>query len=122
MMLSQLKHPLLISCLLIAATVEALEKTGFSTPFIHWYLSDLVCMPIFLFLSEGLEGVATNNSSLKYDAPKIIAVWIVVSIVYEAILPSISEKFTRDLFDVIAYAAGAGGYYLYRKQVEPEFT
>lgn len=86
--------------------VELTQLAGLSWPFVHWYLNDLICIPVFVAASISLERLLSGKHQLKYGIFKVLAWLIIVSIVFEWYLPISSVKYTSDLYDLVFYAIG----------------
>lgn len=90
------------------ALVETSQRLGFNIPWVHWYLNDLICMPILIAVSISLERLLTNKLTLLYDWKKVLFYLLVISLFFEVILPLRSSKYTADIIDVLCYIVSAG--------------
>lgn len=87
----------------------ALKPLGVAEPFVHGYVNDLLCLPIFLPISLGLQRLARVR---KHDDPPRL--WetlqhaAVFSIVFEVLLPRLPDYFISraDALDAVAYFVG----------------
>jgi len=92
---------------------QILEKMGLFLPGISSYLDDLLCLPLGLSLILFVQRTFTPQKE-HYRMPlwQIIFGWLVFSWWFEFHLPEISTKYTKDLWDIVAYAAGGGLFHL----------
>jgi hypothetical protein len=78
---------------------------------LHWflsnYLNDLLCLPILLFLSTRILRLFFRRPTLQLDIWQILFALVVVSLVFEWWAPQKYTVHTGDVWDVLAYAAGA---------------
>lgn len=91
---------------------------GTPIPFLNNWLTDFVFIPIIVHPS-----LVLSTALLKPDKPggyaltAIFAVCLVVSLVYEWLLPLFAYQTRADVFDVIAYFFGGLFYYLVHQQI-----
>lgn len=97
----------------IFLAVETSQWSGLSLPVVHWYINDLVCIPLFVAASISLERLLSGKPSLEYGTFKLLSWFIIVSSIFEIYLPSTSDKYTADWFDVLFYGLGTGLSYWY---------
>lgn len=87
---------------------------------IEWldnYLDDLLCMPILLggWLAEQYDLFGRK----RLRRIEIFALWVVVSLVFEGLLPYWSPRYTADGWDAVCYALGSWLFYrLIQERVE----
>lgn len=79
---------------------------------INQYLADFLCLPVMLAMATILIRKIQNRPDFELNSWMICGVWIYVSLMFEAVLPSFSKRYTTDLFDVGMYAIGGMVYYL----------
>lgn len=92
------------------------KKSGHYIPWISDYMADLLCMPIvFAFCLAVLKFWRVVSKDFELSASMIIVAVIYFSLVFEWILPSLSEKHHADTLDIVAYSLGALAYYYLRK-------
>jgi hypothetical protein len=104
-MKSTLLHPLFILAVLLAATNQWLEKSlGLYIPFVHSYLDDILCFPIVL--TTGLSVYRLVWPTYRLTPWHIWPLFTVMVIVFEVYLPTTSNLYTRDYWDVLAYLMG----------------
>ena len=78
----------------------------FNVPFLDNYLDPVIAMPILLYavLWERRILLKGNNITLSYT--EILGYFLLMVIFGEIIFPLMSNKFTADYWDVLAYAIG----------------
>lgn len=96
-----------LSALAIFAGVKLSKFWGYNIPIIHWYLNDLICMPVFIAFSISMERFLSGKLTLCYSWRKILVYLIVICLVFEVFLPLKSDKYTADFFDLLCYMASA---------------
>lgn len=79
---------------------------GYSTSLLRFYFGDLLAMPIFLHLITISVRFLLNKPSFKADWVMLISLWLIVSIVFEGILPQYYDRYTQDYMDVLVYGLG----------------
>ena len=96
----------IILSLLAAYGVARWARTHAETPaWFRAYITDLLCMPLLLMLSVVFMRMMWWPH-LLLDLKKVMAAWLYVSILFEMILPSLSDRYTADTWDVVVYAIG----------------
>ncbi|OYU96092.1 MAG: hypothetical protein CFE21_06690 [Bacteroidetes bacterium B1(2017)] len=83
-----------------------IQNTYAPNAFISNYLDDILFLPIFLGITL-LAQQKLIQKEFTYSPFVIIVIWAIVAFVFELIIPVLSNKFTSDFFDVIAYGVGA---------------
>lgn len=96
-----------------------LRNNGIFIPVISGHLTDFMTIPMYAYLIDYIMN-ALLNYSWKPDFKFILSSAIYLSLLFEAICPMLSEKFTGDILDVIAYFTGGVAYYFVRIRL-PEF-
>lgn len=77
--------------------------------FVHDYLNDLLCLPLFLPMSLGMQRLLRLR---RHDAPprlwEVLQHAVVFSVVFEVLLPRYPHTFrtTADPWDAVAYFVG----------------
>lgn len=93
------------------ALIIVLREKGIVIPLISNHLTDFITLPMYAYLMEYIM-----NNLLRYhwqpDLSFIFSSTVYLSILFEVVCPMFSEKFTGDLWDVLAYSAGGIIYYL----------
>ncbi|MFN1216528.1 hypothetical protein ACKW6Q_06020 [Chryseobacterium kwangjuense] len=105
-----------ISCgfllgLAVWAFIIVLREKGIVIPVISNHLTDFITLPMYAYLVEYIM-----NDLLCYrwkpDLKFIIISAVYLSLLFEVVCPILSEKFTGDFWDVLAYFVGGMIYYL----------
>ena len=79
------------------------------------YYADLVALPIMLSIILTILRHLKSEKNLVLSKYKVFVAFIYLSVVFEFILPYFSLRYTRDYYDVVAYAIGASIFYFYQK-------
>lgn len=96
--------------LLLFSLHQILEKgLDIRVGWVDNYLDDLLCMPILLsgWLAEQYDLFGKK----RLQSREIAALWLLVSVLFEGILPGISLEYTADIWDVVCYAIGSWFFY-----------
>ncbi|MFL5729784.1 MAG: magnesium citrate secondary transporter [Cytophagaceae bacterium] len=107
-----LKDPyFLFFCFLFAAN-KVVELNGIFIPFIHSYMDDLICLPVLSTITlfvfrEFIYGTDDYFFPLFY----LITAVVMLTVVFEIILPASTKGHTADLWDILAYSLGAVFFY-----------
>ena len=92
------------------------KTTGYYSPWVSDYLADLLCLPIVLsFCLFVMKKWRVVSRDFELTKAMIIATIVYFSIVFEWILPSLSNHHHGDVLDIVAYSLGALAYYFFRK-------
>jgi len=92
------------------------KKLGISFVWIDSYLDDILFMPIVLnLLLVERRLYYTSNETYKFSKLDYIIITIFLGIVIEIGFPMISNAFTFDYYDFLAYAVGTMIYIAYNK-------
>jgi len=76
------------------------------------YLNDVLCLPVVLTVALWLQQKLFPGSyRYRLNVAQVIFTVVYVSVFFEGILPALSGRYTRDYWDVLAYAVGGGAYY-----------
>jgi hypothetical protein len=84
---------------------QVLERCGIRVPFLYSYLDDLLVVPITL----GIYHLLPHPAKKPSIHPLLFTLVCVLgySFHFEVLMPSISNKYTADMWDVVAYCCGA---------------
>ena len=83
------------------------ELSLFSNKIFSSYLDDILCIPIVMSITLVIfRLVIVQDNSFIFPMSYIIIAVIFFSVLFELILPTISIKYTRDVFDIVAYSIG----------------
>ncbi|MDR6923306.1 hypothetical protein [Chryseobacterium sp. 2987] len=100
-----------LSGLTVWLMILILRKKGIIIPVISNHFTDFITVPMYTYLIEYLMNKRMGYS-WKPDLKFILTSVLYLSLLFEAICPLISERFTGDLLDVLAYLAGGMLYYV----------
>ena len=91
----------------------------FTWPFVHYYLDDLLAIPVILTLVVAVQRQwVYRNPQYVLSKFQVIFAVVYISIWFEGIMPAFSGKYTRDFWDMLAYILGA--WFFYRFVNRPE--
>lgn len=82
---------------------------------IHYYLNDLLCLPILLTLTLYVIRFVKRDSTLKFSCLLIFGNALFYSILFEGLLPQISKTYTADFIDILMYWLGGGLFWMVQK-------
>lgn len=82
-----------------------LKRFSVSGIFTSW-VNDLLSLPIILMVLLVILRRIKNNSGYMLPFALIVFAVLYQTIIFEFILPNISERYTYDVWDVVAYAVG----------------
>jgi prepilin signal peptidase PulO-like enzyme (type II secretory pathway) len=108
--MKRIPYPLLMG-LMAWIIIYGLRKNGIIIPVINNYFTDFITIPMYCFsvcyiMNEIL------GFQWKPDLSFYISSFIYISILFEIICPLFSDRFTRDIGDVLAYFSGGLIHYL----------
>ena len=76
------------------------------------YLNDALCLPVVLTVALWLQQkLFPGSCRRRLNAAQVIFTVIYFAVFFEGILPALSNRYTRDYWDIMAYAAGGAVYY-----------
>lgn len=89
------------------------------------YLNDILCLPVVLTLALWLQQKLFPGSCRhRLLAGQVIFTVLYIVVFFEGILPTLSSRYTRDYWDILAYTVGGLFYYFFLNpappQLEPE--
>jgi len=87
------------------------------------YLNDTLCLPVVLTLTLWLQQKLFSRSYRhRLNAVQVIFAVLYFAVFFEGILPILSDRYTRDYWDVLAYAVGGVlFYFLFNPRPKPKF-
>ncbi|MBK6642010.1 MAG: hypothetical protein IPG39_12690 [Bacteroidetes bacterium] len=100
-----LTHPLFIGSVVLFVLNQLMEHSGIFVPLIYSYLDDLLFMPIVLTLSLLLQR-RILGWKYRLNTIHLLFGFVYVSVVMEAVLPLMNDRFISDPFDVLMYGFG----------------
>lgn len=87
-----------------------LDLTAYKIP----YLNDILCLPVLLPVALALQQLLFPGSARKrLNQTQVIFTFIYLSVIFEGILPAYSARYTRDWWDIVAYATGGLIFYFF---------
>lgn len=102
-----------LSGLAVWILIVFLRKKGIIIPVISNHFTDFITVPMYAYLIEFLM-----NKVMEYrwkpDLKFILTSVLYLSLLFEVVCPAVSERFTGDLLDVLAYLAGGMIYYCFK--------
>ncbi|MGC5742913.1 hypothetical protein [Chryseobacterium sp. NFX27] len=87
-----------------------LRKKGIFIPVISNHFTDFITVPMYARLIEYVM-INVLEYQWKPDFKFILSSIVYLSLLFEVVGPMLSERFTGDILDVIAYLAGGMMYY-----------
>ncbi|MFP3597671.1 hypothetical protein [Chryseobacterium sp. SIMBA_029] len=103
--------------LAIWGAILVLRRNGIFIPFVNNHLTDLMTIPMYAYLIEYMMNQVLGFH-WKPDLKFVLTSAVYLSFLFEVICPLLSNRFTGDIFDVLAYFAGGMGYYSYHKFIK----
>ncbi|AYZ34578.1 hypothetical protein EGY07_02870 [Chryseobacterium indologenes] len=98
--------------LILWAVIIGLRKNSIYLPVINEYFTDLITVPMYCYLIEMIMNFL--GYTWKPDVKFVLTSAIYLSFLFEVLCPRLSNVFTADFFDVMAYFSGGILYYLFR--------
>lgn len=94
---------------LVLFIIHQLLQLGFqiNIPFLDNYLDPFLFIPIVLGLYLQERRLILKNDGFTFDKFKLIVLSLLLCIIVEVIFPLINPGYTFDLYDFVAYYAGA---------------
>ncbi|MCI5055799.1 MAG: hypothetical protein MRY83_06800 [Flavobacteriales bacterium] len=91
------------------------KRMGYHIYFIHTHLADIICIPFILTNSLIILRLWKRNDQLILGQYKIAFICIYYALIFEWILPRISNVYVSDILDVICYIIGGCIFYFIQK-------
>ena len=108
--------PLFSKCFWIPACLfifnQIIEKLNWSHWLLRSYLDDILVLLVILPVVEVVMRLVTRNKALKLDIPMVLTAFLMLVIIFEWVLPNLSNRYTSDLWDILCYAIGMFVYLL----------
>ncbi|PQA95776.1 hypothetical protein B0A69_05245 [Chryseobacterium shigense] len=99
--------------LVVWALIIFLRKSEIFIPVISNHLTDLITVPMYAYLIEYLMKEVAGYH-WKPDFKFILTSVFYLSMLFEVMCPMVSERFTGDILDIVAYLVGGVVYYFLR--------
>lgn len=91
-------------------------------PFLDNYLDPTVLMPLILYAVLWERRILLRNRNIVLSYTDILGYFLLMVLIGEVLFPLISEKFTADYWDILAYAFGTLAYSFARQISELKNT
>jgi hypothetical protein len=76
------------------------------------YLNDVLCLPITLSLALFIQQrIFSATARQRLNPAQVVFTFLYFSVFFEGILPTLATRYTRDWWDLVAYAAGGLLFY-----------
>ena len=115
-------RPLFAKCFWIPACLfilnQIIEKLNLSHWWLRSYLDDLLVLLVILPVIEVLLRIVARRKNFQLDVPMVLTAFFMLVVVFEWFLPNISNRYTRDLWDVLCYAIGMFLYLLCNNKIK----
>jgi putative effector of murein hydrolase LrgA (UPF0299 family) len=108
-----LKSPVFLICCALFVLHQFLQKVlGVAVPGIDPYLDSFLAMPILLTLLVAERRVLfKRGETYCLTVLEILITTLFVAVVAELLFPALSDRFTADWWDVLAYGLGSILFY-----------
>lgn len=101
--------------LLCWVTIIIFRRNGMIIPVVNGYFTDVITIPMYCYLIKYMMNKVMGfpwEPNLEF----IISSFVYISVLFEVICPLISDQFTGDILDVLAYFAGGMSYYFFKNK------
>ncbi|MCB9235597.1 MAG: magnesium citrate secondary transporter [Bacteroidia bacterium] len=106
-MKSPLSHPLFLVSLGIYLVLFILKKTHHPIPFLSDYGADFLLMPVVMPFAQYVIRLSDpRRREFVFTWHHLLVGWILFSLLFEGLFPALTDRFTRDWWDVLAYVLG----------------
>ena len=95
---------------------QLLEYLNSSFYLARAYLDDLLVVPIVLAVALSLLKWIYKNKNLTLDLSMVFTFFILISLLFEFILPRYSTAYTSDYLDVVCYAFGSVFFWFFQNK------
>lgn len=97
---------------LLWLTVHMARWYGHPLPYLNGHLTDLIVVPLIAQVClVVVQRWIVRCSDYLLPLGYVLFIACYVSVVFEGVMPRYSPRYTGDWLDVVAYFAGAAGYY-----------
>lgn len=98
--------------------VHALRYINYTIPWLNDHLTDLIFIPATAHISITIiRRYVFKNQNFQYPLWYVLSIAFYASILFECILPWISDAHTADLLDVVSYFLGGLFYYFVHQKI-----
>ncbi len=80
--------------------------------FVNNHLNDFLCMPIVLLICQTAVRYIKSDITLRIPFSLLVLITVIFTIYFEYYLPSVNDRYTADVFDVLMYFSGLLFFYL----------
>jgi hypothetical protein len=91
------------------------KQFNLQIPWLHAYLDDILCMPLFLAIWRWEKQLFWRTFQLR--RMEILFFTCFIFVLFEGILPHFSTAYTADWKDGLAYSCGSSIFYLLQNSV-----
>ncbi len=114
-MISVLRQPLFILASIAFWINQFLERVlNVFIPVYHSYGDDLMAMPVVFGLClQIMRWIHPLKNRLTFTRSQILVGLTYFALVFEGVLPLLSERYTADLLDVLCYVMGSVAFYYF---------
>lgn len=95
---------------------QFIESKGVYNYYLSSYLDDLLVMPIILTITLVAMKIITRKPMFELDIVMLVMAFLLISLLFEIILPRYKVIYTQDYWDIVCYAFGTGMFYLFRRK------
>jgi hypothetical protein len=106
-MLKPLGNSIFVISLIGYCVLKFTRNTGLESGFLHAYVADFLAMPVFMPIILTLIRLFKRNPLVVMTTTQIVATMILFAFWFEVIFPSLSDAFSPDPWDIVAYVLGA---------------
>lgn len=109
-------HGYFFLSLIVFGGVQLLKYFSISAPdWIFFYLNDFLTIPIVATVCLHVVWFLKRDQSIRLNPFTIASLVILYSIYFEVYLPSVSTRYTADVWDVFWYSIGGIVFWLLQK-------
>lgn len=105
----------LLSALLFCIHQVLQMQIQINIPFLDNYLDPFLLMPLILYALLWERRILLKNKTIDLSYTDILGYFLLMVLTGEVLFPQISERFTADYWDILAYALGTLTYVFVRK-------
>lgn len=106
-MTNPLRHPFFLCASGLYVILFVLKKSSVHLPFVSDYLADFLALPVVLSIALwGIRISKTDRRQWTYHWLHIAFLVLLFAFLFEFLYPRMTDRFTSDPWDVLAYALG----------------
>lgn len=104
--------PLFICYCILWLFIKIFRYLNTPIPYLNSYLTDFLAVPVIAHIAITITAkYIVKNKNYTYNLFYLLFIAAYTSVVFELIVPQISDKHTADIYDVLFYFLGALFYY-----------